>query len=443
MNIPVLLLKYVELRRNERRTPQEFSERRLRKFRRFVELVNSRSPYYARIIRERGIDVSTCVPESFPVLTKRTLMEHFDDIITTPAITKVGIADFLSRSNDPFELYKGNFVVLHTSGSSGEIGYFVYSQSDWWRGYAQFSRLHSFSFRRRMIAYFGATQGHFAGVTLFLTSRRSLLKLLYRTEMFEINGPLQPVLDRLNALQPDILSGYPSGLLMLAHKQLAGELRIAPSFTETGGEPLSPEARRIIEKAFQVPLLDLYASTEHMLMAMAHPLHGGMYLLEDDLIFELHPDHTCVTNLFNRTLPLIRYRMEDVLQTIPDTDWSLPYTKVKDLVGRMEQALIFTNRHGSEDFICPIIIVEFHVKNLRRFQIQLLSKSSFLFKACLEKGLGPKEREEVFRDIRMKFQEILSQKEMDNVTFDIEEVDDLQVDPKTGKFRLISSLTLK
>ena len=44
----------------------------------------------------------------------------------------------------------------------------------------------------------------------------------------------------------------------------------------------------------------------------------------------------------------------------------------------------------------------------------------------------------MFRDIRMKLQEILSQKEMDNVTFDIEEVDDLQVDPKTCKFRRIA-----
>ncbi len=429
----------MEFRRNARRTPQEFSERRLRKFRKFVGFINNRSPYYARIIRERGIDVSTCVPESFPVLTKRTLMEHFDDIVTTPAITKEGLADFLSRSTDPLELYKGDFVVLHTSGSSGEIGYFVYSRNDWSRGYAQFSRLHPFSFRRRTTAYFGATQGHFAGVTLFLTCRRSLLKLLYRAEIFEINGPLQPIIDRLNALQPDILSGYPSGLLMLAHKQLTGELRIAPSFMDTGGEPLSPDARRVIEKAFQGPLLDLYASTEHMLMAMTHQPHGGMYLLEDDLIFELHSDHICVTNLFNRTLPLIRYRMEDVLQAMPGADWHLPYTRVKDIVGRMEQALVFTNRHRSEDFICPIIIVEVHVRNLRRFQIRLLSRSSFLFRACLEKDLGAKEREEVFRDIRMKLQEILNQKEMDNVTFDIEEVDDLQVDPKTGKFRLITN----
>jgi len=80
-----------------------------------------------------------------------------------------------------------------------------------------------------------------------------------------------------------------------------------------------------------------------------------------------------------------------------------------------------------------------HVKNLRRFQIRLLSRSSFLFKACLEKGLGQKERDEVFWDIRLKLQEILSQKEMDNVRFDILEVDDLQADPKTGKFRLITN----
>jgi phenylacetate-CoA ligase len=439
MNIPVLLLKYFEIQRNERRTPQELSERRLRKFRKLVRFVNKRSPYYGRIIRERGIDVSTCDPESFPVLTKRTLMNHFDDIITTPAITKEGIADFLSRSNDPFELYKGKFVVLHTSGSSGEIGYFVYSQSDWSRGYAQFSRLHTFAFRKRKAAYFGATRGHFAGVTQFLTCQRSLLKLLYRAETFEINSPLQPVLNRLNALLPDILSGYPSGLLMLAHKQLSGELRISPLFAYSGGEPLSPDTREVIEKAFPVPLIDLYDSTEHMLMAIAHPHHGGMYLLEDDLIFELHPDHTCVTNLFNRTLPLIRYRMEDVLQPMTDAEWPRPYTRINNLIGRMEQALVFTNRHGSEDFISPIIIIEFHVKNLRRFQIRLLSRSAFLFRASLEKGLRQKEREEVFRDIRMKLHEILSQKEMDNVTFDIVEVDALQVDSKTGKFKLITN----
>ena len=437
VNIPIFFQKYFELQLNARRSPQELVHRRLKKFQRLVRFLSVRSPYYARIIRENHIDIDDCTPEVFPVLTKRTLMEHFDEIITVPGITRDRIADFLARSKDPRDLYAGQYVVLHTSGSSGEIGYFVYSRSDWSRGYAQFSRLHPLVVRRRKAAYFGATQGHFAGITQFLTSSRSFLKLLYRPKPFEINSPLQPVIDGLNDLQPDVLSGYPSGLLVLAHKQLAGELRIAPSFIETGGEPLNPEVRRVIERAFSACTLNLYSSTEHMLMALGDPRQNGMYLLEDDLIFEMHPDHTCITNLFNRTLPLIRYRMEDVLDPAPGPGGPFPYRKVRDIVGRMEHAPVFMNRRGFEDFISPLIIVEFYVKNLRRFQIQVLGKTSFLFRAAIEKGLEPAARDEVLLGIRGKLKEILQQKEMDNVSFDIEEVEDLKVDPKTGKFRLI------
>lgn len=440
MNIPALLLKYLEIKLNARCSLQELALRRLKKFRRLVRFLNDRSPYYARIIRENRIGSNTCTPEDFPVLTKRTLMEHFDEIVTAPGITRDRIADFLARSKDPRDLYRGKYVVLHTSGSSGEIGYFVYSPGDWARGYAQFSRLHPLVLRQRKAAYFGATQGHFAGITQFLSCNRSFLKELYFATPFEINSPLQPVLDGLNSLQPDVLCGYPSGLLALARKQVAGELWIEPEYIETGGEPLGPEARSNIECAFPAAvLLDLYSSTEHMFMALGDPRRNCMYLLEDDLIFETHPDHTCVTNLFNRTLPLIRYRMEDVLDPLPGKAGSFPYTRVRDVVGRMEHAPVFTNCRGAEDFISPIIIVEFYVKDLRRFQLRLLGKASFLFRAVLEKGLEPATRDEVFRNIRMKLREILRQKEMDNVTFDIEEVDELEVDPKSGKFRLIVS----
>jgi hypothetical protein len=40
-----------------------------------------------------SIDLRRCVPEQFPVLTKRMLMEHFDEIVTAPGLRKEGIAD--------------------------------------------------------------------------------------------------------------------------------------------------------------------------------------------------------------------------------------------------------------------------------------------------------------------------------------------------------------
>ena len=67
-------------------------------------------------------------------------------------------------------------------------------------------------------------------------------------------------------------------------------------------------------------------------MGLSRPEDGGMYLLEDDLIFELEADHTCVTNLFNRTLPLIGYRMEDVLLPLESAPGSWPFRKVREIV---------------------------------------------------------------------------------------------------------------
>ncbi len=112
-------------------------------------------------------------------------------------------------------------------------------------------------------------------------------------------------------------------------------------------------------------------------MGMTLPGSDGMYLLEDDLIFEIEADHTCVTNLFNDAMPLIRYRMDDVLVPESNGHNGYPFTKVKDIVGRHEDALVFTNRHGKDDFIHPIVIVELIVSGLNAWQIVLESKTSF------------------------------------------------------------------
>ncbi len=125
-----------ELKRVAQLTRAELEAAKLAKFRRLVRYAQQRSPYYRRIIAERGIDVATCTPGDFPVLTKSLLMQHFDEIVTAPGVTKSAIADFLTRSHDPTELFLDRYRVIHTSGSSGEVGYFVYSKADWANGTA-------------------------------------------------------------------------------------------------------------------------------------------------------------------------------------------------------------------------------------------------------------------------------------------------------------------
>jgi phenylacetate-coenzyme A ligase PaaK-like adenylate-forming protein len=171
-------------------------------------------------------------------------------------------------------------------------------------------------------------------------------------------------------------------------------------------------------------------------MGLTLPGSDGIHLLEDDLIFEIHNDHLCVTNLFNYTMPLIRYRLDDVLlRDQPDSQY--PFTKIREIAGRYEDAMAFTNSLGQRDFIHPIIIVELMIPGLRTWQVELLNETSFLFRARFEPNLSPMEKQRSREYLTHKMRSILDEKLMHNVMFRIEEVNHIPVDPSTGKFRLI------
>ena len=98
------------------------------------------------------------------------------------------------------------------------------------------------------------------------------------------------------------------------------------------------------------------------------------------------PDHTLITNLFNYTLPLIRYRMADVLRAV-DPGEHAPYLVIESLVGRNELQPVFRNRNGIEDFISPHTINEIFVAGVTRFQLELTGETDFRFMIVLDAAL--------------------------------------------------------
>lgn len=437
MNLSTLVATRIAHLHHARISRAEIERMQLRKFRRLIAFAARRSPYYATLVRERGIDPAACTPADFPVLTKTEAMRNFDTLVTDPRVRWQAVTDFLARSRDPAELFAGAFYVVHTSGSSGELGYFVYSRRDWTRGIAQALRINPFRPRRRRLAFFGATEGHFTGVSFAATCRKSLLRALYNVAWFDINRPLGPTIEGLNSFRPDILMGYPSGLAILADCQRAGALRIAPEFVQSSGEPVVAADRAAIETTFGVPLLNVYSCTEHLIMGYAHPAYDGMYLFEDDLIFEPAADHTLVTNLFNWTQPLIRYRMSDVLAPIEDAAPRLPFRKIREVAGRHEHVPIFRNRHGEEDFISPHIINELLIPGVRRFQLRVINRTACELRVCLAPGLEAAAAAASVAAAERRLAEIFAAKGLDNVRGTVRVVQDLAPDGKTGKFRLI------
>jgi len=421
-----------ERRKVVKMSREQLEARNLAKFRELAAFVKRRSPYYARIIEERGIDPAQAVVQDFPVLSKELLMEHFDEISTDPRIRKAPIEKFLAAHRNPRKLMHGRYRVIHGSGTSGRVCYIAYTKAEWMRGVVQFERIVRSGFRKK-IAFVGAIHGHFAAASMAVPA--GLARLSYRVKMFDVNLPMDEIVAGVQRYKPRILAGYGRVLRGLAEAQQAGRLDIAPAVVINGGEALSGTDRRFIRDAFnKVHVRDAYATTEHLYMAFDLYIPPGFYLIEDELIFEPQEDRTLVTNLFNRTVPLIRHRMDDVFTPAPETEWhNPPYRTIGRIVGRFEHAPVFLNETGEKDSINPHVLGEFQVPGLKQFQFRIVDATSFRFMAVLDKDTNG----EVAQGIRDGLAALLTRKRMRNVQFEVELVDHLPHDPKTGKFRLI------
>ncbi len=426
-------------RKNEKLSREAFERQRLVRFRKFAAFIQQHSPWYRRVMSEHKIDPAVCLPEHFPVLTKTEVIEHFDEITTARDVTRKSLDQFLHRSKDPKELFQGKYTVIHTSGSSGEVGFFVYDKPAWARVLSQVASGQSFrlfSFGRQKVAFFGATQGHFAGVSMSLSTSSMPFSLVYKTRTFEVNRPLAETVKGLNKFQPDMVLGYGSALKELAEKQIKGELRISPELLVNSGEPLVSADLKVIEGVFGKCIKNAYACSEHGLIGLREPSWKSMRLLEDYIFFDIFDDHVLTTNISNRVLPLIRYRMNDVLTLLPSQEHA-PYRSISDVVGRVEQIAKFTNRHGEVDGISPHTINELLIPHVKRFQMRLRGPELFEFAVVFDSSSNERQREDSLLIARQKLGAILREKDMENVAFDVVAVENLPVDLKSGKFRLI------
>jgi phenylacetate-coenzyme A ligase PaaK-like adenylate-forming protein len=137
-----------------------------------------------------------------------------------------------------------------------------------------------------------------------------------------VTQPLGDIVAALEDLQPTALYGYPSVLALLAHERAGGRLDIAPSSVTSISETLRPDQRARIREAFGVPIVNAFGTSEGLVGSSA-PDELPLTFASDGCITELVGDDggpvsdgetataVLVTNLYNHTQPLIRYRLED------------------------------------------------------------------------------------------------------------------------------------
>jgi phenylacetate-coenzyme A ligase PaaK-like adenylate-forming protein len=289
-----------------------------------------RSPFHAG--RLGHIDPATFTLADLsrlPTMTKAEMMDSFDAVVTDPRLTRPLVEDHLRRCGCEPALLLGDYVCLTTGGSSGLRGIFVQT-------IAEYADLASGMMRgdvvrlraaadapadapaRRVVAMVAAA-APVHGTGLYAVARSDAR---VQVEQVPITLTLAEAVERLNAVQPTLLAGYPSRLAQLAGEQDAGRLRIAPRAVTALSETLTDANRAAIATGFGVQPANIFGSTEG-LVGYGEPGESELTFATDLCLAELVdadgrrvPPGTSsakllITNLHNLTQPLIRYELND------------------------------------------------------------------------------------------------------------------------------------
>lgn len=360
-----------KLRQHEQLTRSQLEVYQADKLRHLREYAYNYSPFYQRFHKE----LSDRPLEELPVLTKAMVMENFDDLVTNRTVRIEDVRAHMA-SNREGNRFLDRYWVTATSGSTGNPGIFLFNEDEWADIVASFGRAHEWAgvpmtppHRMKMASVASLSTGSpwHMGAQVANTFQSKWMRAWMPTLSFDAAQPLAEIVKQLNEWQPHMLAGYASMMRILAGEQLAGRLRIHPHMIIPGSEVLTEETRRIIEEAWGHQPFNAYGATEGGCLAAETSDHTGLYLFEDNIIFEVvdeqyrpvprgvYGEKLLITLLFSRTMPLIRYELSDSIRLAPNTVGStLPFARIDGIQGRTSDILYLPGVSGGEIAIHPV-----------------------------------------------------------------------------------------
>ncbi len=353
LDIPLLDTLFAQLPRLQW-SASELHEHRRAELTATVALAKGESRWHAT--RLAHIDVNALDPSdlsALPTMTKRDLMANWDDVVTDGRLTLVGAREHLREvERHGFEPYLGEYLVFTTGGSTGEPAVFPWSAVEmarWGASSVRWSAVDGAGPPARH-AWVGArSHRHPSAVASMLSGGDESLSV-------PIDQPLSQIVARLNEIDPDSMSVVCSMLPPLLDAADRGELKARPARLAVFGDVLDPRSRERARSVLGVDLVEAYPTTDVGYIAQQAAGEAGLYVNDDLMIVEAvdkldrpvmpgeASDHLLVTSLHQRTLPLIRYRIEDRVTMHSQPGRFAAYSRIVSIDGRSDDVFHYGDR---------------------------------------------------------------------------------------------------
>ena len=395
MNYLKTLTDLYRLKKNVKLSAEKMRSLQDGKLRKLLRFTWEHSAYYRAAFEKAGIteeQLDTLPLSCFPTIDKQMLLEHFDELVTVPDLKQENLREFDAGEAADRKPYQGKYHVVHSSGSTGKPGYFVYDEDAWrqmllgiiraalWgMSMPQILRL---LMKRPRIVYIAATDGRYGGAMAVGDGTRGVgASQLY----LDIKTPVTEWIRQLKAFRPNIVIGYPSAIKILAQLMENGEVSLDAERVISCGEPLGRSLRTYLENIFRTQVVNFYGASESLALGVETDLEEGMLLFDDMNIIEV----------------------EDL--------W-------------------FEDGRGNREFLHPLAIEGFCIEGLKDYQFRQTTKDAFEMYAETGNGVS---REQIRQEMLLRMRKILAEKKLDYVQFYVNFVEEILPDIRTGKKTLI------
>jgi phenylacetate-coenzyme A ligase PaaK-like adenylate-forming protein len=298
-----------ELERTQWLAPSVLRVRQEERLRAMVRYAAEHSPYYQRLFREHGLAAERFDPQVFAALP-----------LLTKAVIRSSTAEILSREFTPQQLGQ------HKTGGSTGVALTTYFDRNW----LEVRTADAMRSDQWAGCYHGMKVAALWGnppvaKTFKERLRRGLIDRFVYLDTIDLNErSIAAFVAAWRREHPEVLFGHSHSLYMLARVLLEqGIADLRPRGIVSTSMMLLQNERRVIEEAFGCKVTDRYGCEEVGLIACECEQHAGLHLDIEHLYIEfLRPDGTpaafgeegfiVITDLLNRGMPFIRYRIEDV-----------------------------------------------------------------------------------------------------------------------------------
>jgi phenylacetate-CoA ligase len=234
---------------------------------------------------------------------------------------------------------------------------------------------------------------------------------LFRSGYISMHEEKTATLRGLKEMKPDMLSSYPSVLMLLAHRNLSSGIGLKVRSVLSNAEVLSKHTRELIKTSFGCDLRDTYGTIEAGSVAWECE-HGSMHINSDSVFVEVVDDkgnpvktgrhgHLLLTPLWKRSMPIIRYKVGDWAALGSRCRCGRGSHVIKDIVGRCDDFL--TMPSGK---VCTIPLDAYiRYSDILQFQGVQERPGHLCIKIVPKKGFSVKTQDKIIRELKSLFSE--------------------------------------